>query len=104
MRREIPWAPLRIPAAGLATLIIAGPRLDPVRWAPQISPRPFMMVNASDDERLPRSAIESLYASAREPKEIIWMDGVHIHADRETIQRLLGIVMSRMKLSDEGKG
>jgi hypothetical protein len=102
MRREIPWAPLRIPAAALATLIISGPRLDPVRWAPLISPRPFVMVNASDDERLPRPAIESLYASAREPKEIVWMDGMHIHADKETIQRLLAIVMSRMTDSTSG--
>lgn len=102
MRREIPWAIARIPAAALATLIISGSRLDPVRWAPKISPRPFMMVNASDDERLPRASIESLYASAGQPKELIWMDGVHIHADKETIQRLLGIVMSRVVVTPAG--
>jgi dienelactone hydrolase len=96
MRREIPFGPLRVIAAGLANLIIDGPRLDPVRWVPRISPRPFVMVNASDDERLPRRAVESLYASAREPKELIWMSGVHVHADKETIARLLSIVMSRM--------
>jgi dienelactone hydrolase len=103
MRREIPWAPVRIPAAALANLIIDGPRLDPVRWVGKISPRPFVMVNASDDERLPRPAIESLYASAREPKELVWMEGAHIHADRETIQRLLAIVMSRMTDSTTGQ-
>ena len=102
MRREIPFGPARVVAAGLATLIISGPRLDPVRWAPRISPRPFVMVNASDDERLPRPAIESLYASAREPKELVWMDGMHVHADKETIQRLLAIVMSRMTDSTSG--
>ena len=96
MRREIPFTPARVVAAGLANLIIDGPRLDPVRWVPRISPRPFMMVNAADDERLPRPAIEALYASAREPKELIWMEGAHIHADKETIQRLLAVVMSRM--------
>lgn len=96
MRREIPFTPARVVAAGLANLIIDGPRLDPVRWVSKISPRPFMMVNAADDERLPRPAIEALYASAREPKELIWMEGAHIHADKETIQRLLAVVMSRM--------
>jgi dienelactone hydrolase len=96
MRREIPFAPLRFVAAGVANLIIDGPRLDPVRWVGRISPRPFMMVNASDDERLPRSAVEALYASARDPKELIWMSGAHIRADKETITRLLDIVMSRM--------
>jgi dienelactone hydrolase len=102
MRREIPFAPLRIPAAALANLIIDGPRLDPVHWAPQIAPRPFMMVNASDDERLPRQAVESLYERARDPKEIIWMSGMHIRADKETISRLLEIVMSRMRSAGTG--
>lgn len=97
MRREIPFAPLRVIAAGVANLIINGPRLDPVRWAPRIAPRPFVMVNASDDERLPRKAVESLYASARDPREIIWMSGAHIRADQETISRLLEIVMTRIQ-------
>jgi dienelactone hydrolase len=96
MRREIPFAPLRFVAAGVANLIIDGPRLDPVRWVARISPRPFVMVNAAADERLPRSAVESLYASARDPKELIWMTGAHIRADKETITRLLDIVMARM--------
>jgi fermentation-respiration switch protein FrsA (DUF1100 family) len=81
-------------------VIIAGPRLDPVRWVPWIAPRPFVMVNARDDERLPRSAVDALYASAREPKELIWMSGAHVHGDKETIQRLVAIVMERMKRGD----
>jgi hypothetical protein len=97
MRRSIPFAPLRAVAAGIANVIIDGPRLDPVRWVGRISPRPFVMVNASDDERMPRSAVEALYASAREPKELMWMPGQHIRADRETVQRLVEIVMSRVR-------
>ena len=97
MKRNIPFAPLRMLAAGIANVIIAGPKLDPVRWVPQIAPRPFVMVNASDDERLPRSAVEALYASAREPKEQVWMPGGHVHGDKETIQRLVAIVMDRMR-------
>lgn len=97
MKRNIPFKPVRMLAAGIANVIIAGPKLDPVRWVPQIAPRPFVMVNASDDERLPRSAVEALYASAREPKELVWMSGGHVHGDRETIQRLVAIVMERMR-------
>jgi len=97
MKRNIPFGPLRMLAAGIANVIIAGPKLDPVRWVPQIAPRPFVMVNASDDERLPRSAVDALYASAREPKEQVWMSGGHVHGDRETIQRLVAIVMERMR-------
>jgi len=54
-------------------------------------------VNASDDERLPRRAVDALYASARQPKEIVWMSGRHVHGDKETIQRLVEIVMRRVR-------
>jgi dienelactone hydrolase len=97
MKRTIPFAPIRAVAAGVAAIIISGPRLDPVRWVPRIAPRPFVMVNATDDERLPRAAVDALYRSAREPKELVWMSGRHIHSDRETIQRLVAIVMSRVR-------
>lgn len=97
MRTTIPFAPLRIPAAAIANVIIAGPRLDPVRWVPAISPRPFIMVEATGDERLPRDAIDELYRSAREPKELIWMSGVHVHGDSATIHRLVDIVMPRVR-------
>ena len=97
MKRTIPFAPLRKVAAGIATTIINGPNLDPVRWAPRIAPRPFVMVAATDDERLPRSAVDALYRSAREPKELVWMSGGHVHSDRETIKRLVAIVMERLR-------
>jgi dienelactone hydrolase len=97
MKRAIPVAPLRAVAAGVANVIINGPRLDPVRWVGDISPRSFIMVNASADERLPRTAIDALFRAAREPKEQVWMSGLHVHADRETISRLVSIVMERMR-------
>jgi hypothetical protein len=97
MKRNIPFAPVRAIAAGISTVIINGPRLDPVRWAGRIAPRSFVMVNARDDERLPRSAVDALYRSARQPKELVWMSGGHIHSDHETIQKLVTIVMGHMR-------
>jgi dienelactone hydrolase len=97
MRREIGFAPLRAVAATVANVIIAGPRLDPVHWVDRIAPRPFMMVNASGDERLPREGVDALFAAAREPKELMWMEGAHIHADSATISRLVDIVMERVR-------
>ena len=96
MRRTIHFGPLRALAATIANVLISGPRLAPEKWAGAISPRPFMMVNATDDERLPRASVEALFEGAEEPKEIIWTSGRHIHADAETIQRLVGIVMARV--------
>jgi dienelactone hydrolase len=100
MKRTIPFAPLRYLSATIANIIIGGPRLAPERWAQRITPRPFIMVNATDDERLPRKSIDKLYRHASEPKEQIWMSGKHIHGDQETIQRLVGIVMARVILKE----
>jgi dienelactone hydrolase len=104
MRRSIRFTPVRVLAAGISNVIIDGPKLDPVRWVAQIAPRPFMMVNAEDDERLPRAAVDELYAAAREPKEMIWMSGIHVHGDSATIRRLVEIVMSRVRENGEPKG
>lgn len=97
MRRTIPLAPARMVAAALANVIIAGPRLDPVHWVGHIAPRPFVMVNASSDERLPHDAILSLYRAANAPKEIVWKRGEHVHADTATIRRLAEVVLARVR-------
>jgi hypothetical protein len=96
MRRPIPFAPLRVIAASTASVIIAGPRLDPVNWAGRIAPRPFVMINALADERMPLDAVYDLYRSAREPKELIEMPGGHVRADSATLSKFVDIVVQRM--------
>jgi fermentation-respiration switch protein FrsA (DUF1100 family) len=96
MRRNIRVAPLRVPLAALATVVIAGPRLAPERWAPRIAPRPFVMINATADERIPRSSAEQLFASAREPKDIIWVPGRHVRARPEVVRQLVDMVLDRI--------
>lgn len=96
LRRPIPFGPARKVVAGLANVFASGPRLDPQDWAPRIAPRPFVMINAREDERMPREAIDALYAAAREPKEIIWLDGQHMQSNRrEIIAGLVETVMTR---------
>lgn len=97
MRQSIGFAPARYLAAAIANVIIAGPQLAPERWAAQIAPRPFVMVNAIDDERMPRGSVESLYERAAHPKEMIWMSGGHIHGDAPTIERLVALVLDRAR-------
>ena len=96
MRRSIKVAPVRYAAAAVANVIIAGPRLAPEAWAADVAPRPFIMVNAADDERLSKDAVELLFARASHPKELIWMPGGHIHGDAPTIQAIVGIVLRRI--------
>jgi dienelactone hydrolase len=97
MRRTIASAPLRAIGASIANVIIAGPRLAPEQWVSRISPRPFVMVNAENDERLPRSAVDALFLAASHPKEQVWMSGAHVHGDAPTIRRLVEIVVTRVR-------
>lgn len=85
MRKYIGVAPVRAAAAGVANVLIAGPRLDPARWVARVSPRPVIMINALDDERIPRSLVARLYASAREPKAQHWLPGLHVQRNRRDV-------------------
>ena len=96
LRRNIPFAPARAAVAGLAALLISGPRLDPERWVPRLAPRPFVMINARDDERMPRALVDQLYASAREPKSLIWVPGGHVRARPEIVRPLVDTVLTRV--------
>lgn len=100
MRRSIAIPPLRYVSAAIANVIIGGPRLAPEKWVARIAPRPFIMVNARDDERMPPDKVALLYATASQPKEQIWMSGGHIHGDAPTIQRLVHIVLSKVTAGD----
>jgi dienelactone hydrolase len=97
MRQTIPFAPLRAVAAGLADMLISGPRLAPERWVARIAPRPFVMVNAEGDERLPRRSIVQLYERARQPKELVWLPGGHVRADTAVVRALAAIVLARIR-------
>jgi fermentation-respiration switch protein FrsA (DUF1100 family) len=97
LRRTIPWAPLREEVAALAYLCGAGPSVAPERWVGRIAPRPFVMLNGRDDERLPRRAILALYDRAREPKELVWLAGPHVEPERrQVVEDLVDRVLRRV--------
>jgi hypothetical protein len=103
LREIIPSAPARLVAAGIGTLAMSGPRITPERWVGRISPRPFIMINAADDERLPQEAVLSLFRAAREPKELIWLPGAHVTSDTDFLRPLVDMVMSRITARREGQ-
>ena len=96
MRRTIKIPPLRWIAAGISNVILAGPWLAPERWVAQISPRAYVQINTRDDERLPRKYMERLFATAREPKEMIWVPGAHIKSDTAVVRPLVRLVLNRL--------
>ncbi len=97
MRRTIPFAPVRLPAAVIANVIIAGPRLDPARWVAHIAPRSFVMLNAEGDKQLPRHVIEALYRSAGHPKQLVWLRGTHVRPDTSVVRALAAMVVERIR-------
>lgn len=52
--------------------------LDPVTYAPYISPRPVWMVNGRQDEIVPAVAADALHQACRQPKKVVWYDGGHL--------------------------
>jgi hypothetical protein len=94
LRRDIAFAPARAAVAGLVTLLASGPRMAPERWVGRVSPRPVVMLNAEDDERIPRRAVESLWRATREPHTMLWLPGLHMQGDRpEVLEQLVNAML-----------
>ena len=97
LRRKVRSDPLRAMASSIVSLLAYGDRLAPEKWVARIAPRPFLMVNASDDERLPREAVLTLYESAREPKELLWTEGRHVRPrNGDAVASLVDLVLARI--------
>lgn len=97
LRRDVPNALLRVPLAALGTLLVSGPRFAPEHWIDRVAPRPVVMLNATQDERIPPAAVQALWDAAQAPKEQIWIDGPHMLGSRpQILQAIVDSVMSRV--------
>lgn len=86
---------LRGAAAWLAMRPFAG--FAPERYIGRIAPRPLIMVNGIDDPQMPRKAVEALYESAREPKDLIWLRTGHLlPSDSALIRQLVDTALARL--------
>lgn len=89
--------PVRAVAKQAIYTYMAGRRFSPDVWVGRVAPRPVVMVNAADDERLPREAVLALYDSARAPKRLIWLPGKHVQGDRpEVVRALVATLLAAM--------
>ena len=68
---------LRAAALALGGAGFGPPALDPARHIARFAGRPLLLVNATRDERIPRSAAEALHAAAGEPKRLLWFESGH---------------------------
>jgi dienelactone hydrolase len=70
-------ARLRAAALALGGAGFGPPALDPARHIARFAGRPLLLLNATRDERIPRSAAEALHAAAAEPKQLLWFESGH---------------------------
>jgi fermentation-respiration switch protein FrsA (DUF1100 family) len=97
LRRDVPNALLRVPLARLGTLLVSGPRFAPEHWVGRVAPRPVVMLNATEDERIPRESVQALWEAAQDPREQIWIDGPHMLGSRpQILQAIVDSVMVRV--------
>ncbi len=52
--------------------------IDPVSFVHRIAPRPLLMINGNNDTIVPKECTDRLFAAAKEPKEIVWLEGGHM--------------------------
>lgn len=101
LERDVPMAVLRVPLSYLANILASGPRFTPEKWIADVSPRPVVMLNATEDEKIPRESVDLLFASAREPKELVWLPGRHMQGNRpEVLRPLVAAMLERAGLPD----
>jgi dienelactone hydrolase len=53
--------------------------LEPLKYIDRISPRPLLLLNGTDDPRMPERCSRLLHENAGEPKTIQWIPSGHIH-------------------------
>ncbi len=93
--RKYSW--MKIVAPVVASLLRP---FDPIYHIGRISPRPLLFQNARNDELIPRSAVEKLYATAGEPKQILWYDSPHDHLERAVIEKVVGDALAWLRDRD----
>jgi hypothetical protein len=96
--RRLPFAPLRGLVVRAAAAAGCLPRLAPERWVARIAPRPFVMINGSDDDKLPPECVGALWAASRPPAELSWVEGGHVRPKKEELVReLVARVVARIE-------
>jgi cephalosporin-C deacetylase-like acetyl esterase len=66
-------------------------RVDPVTYAANVKDREILMLNAKDDEVIPRACTESLWEAFGRPR-IVWLGGGHYSAARNIFYALRLVV------------
>lgn len=103
LRKRIANEELRQGVAWLLATAASAHHLSPEYWVPRITPRPLIVVNASEDHSLPREAVTRLHAALKQPFEVLWSPGDHVHPKRpETIAYITELLFNRISVPLDG--
>ena len=87
LRRKLKFTPARLLVSRI--LSTAAAPFEPSAYIGRLAPRPLLMVNSRQDERIPEPCIRYLFSNAGQPKTIRWLATAHIHpTNRELIDSL----------------
>lgn len=96
LRGDIRSRILRWPASRILGALTSP--FEPSAYIGRVSPRPILMVNGRNDEKMPPPCVELLYRRAGEPKEIVWIGSSHVEpSDRGLIDSLTTVVSGWLK-------
>jgi pimeloyl-ACP methyl ester carboxylesterase len=71
--------------------------LEPAKYAGEIAPRPTLVVNATDDERIDPQSGDRLQRAVRQPKRVIWHESGHVHrSETEIVVELMEMTLEWM--------
>lgn len=104
MRNRIGNESLRRAVAGGFAALLGTRHFAPEQWVARIAPRPLVLLNAVEDERMPRHCVEVLHAGAGAASEIVWMPGAHVRRVRlEVVRELVDFVLGRIERDPLGQ-
>lgn len=69
--------------------------LEPMRSIERIAPIPFIMINGTNDEMIPRDNVEALYAHAQAPKRIVWLESAHVNPRNPELTKRIILTLQR---------
>ena len=92
---NFPWGPrfLRNAVGFFAELLILP--VEPLRYVHRISPRFLLMVNGSNDEKIPQESVQKLFEKAKQPKELVWFQTKHIQPTRSVLTQELTEIVNK---------
>ena len=97
LKNRIGIKPLRQLVAWYLSTAAAAHHLSSEHWVSRISPRPIIVVNASQDTALAPDAVKVLHDALRQPYEILWTRGDHVHPKHlDAMRQITDLIFTRV--------